>query len=150
MLTRGRGRQGEIGGSTPNPTAIITLFRVKGQPTVQGSENGGSSIDIVAEIQQLFGATCQWQNEQVQQIHELHNASLQEMRRQLDAVKTSLQEGDRRTGNLSVSFQQMKNHLDSVVTSFETNGRCPVANDTSNNNQTQAEVAAGKEAVPDY
>src|SRR6218665_2008280 len=164
-----------------------TLLRVKGQPTVQGSENEDSSIAIVAGFQQLFGATCQRQNEQVQQMHELHNASFQEMRRQLDAIMTSLQavdlrsqeqmqdmrnltvsfqqmkdqqdslvtslqEIDRRSReqmqdmkNLNVSFQQMKDQLDSVVTSIEVSDRCSVANDTSNNNRTQTEVATGKE-----
>jgi len=129
-----------------------TLLRVKGQPTVQGSENEDSSIGIVAGFQQLFGATCQRQNEQVQQMHELHNASFQEMRRQLDAIMTSLQAVDLRSQeqmqdmrNLNVSFQQMKDQLDSVVTSIEVSDRCPVANDTSNNNRTQTEVATGKE-----
>ena len=114
-----------------------TILRVKGQPTVHGCEDGDESIEIVTEIQQLFGATYRRQNDQVQQMHELHNASFQEMRNQLDAVKTSLQEVNRRMQNLNVSLQQMKSQLDSVVTSVEGNNRCIIADDTSNNNQTQ-------------
>src|SRR6218665_1731989 len=129
-----------------------TIHTVNGQPTVQGFENEDSSIGIVAEIQQLSEANYQRQNEQVQYIHEFHNASFQEMRRQQDAIMTSLQAVDRRSQeqmrdmqNLNVSFQQMKDQQGSVVTSIEVSDRCPVANDTSNNNQTQTEVAAGKE-----
>src|SRR6218665_3658927 len=103
-----------------------SILRVKGQQTVHGFENGGCSIDIVGEIQQLFETNYHRQNEQVQQIHELHYASFQEMRRQLDSVMTSLQELNRRSQeqfrdmtNLNVSFQQMKSQLDSVVTSLQ-------------------------------
>src|SRR6218665_2675483 len=107
-----------------------TIHTVNGQPTVQGFENEDSSIGIVAAIQQLSEANYQRQNEQVQYIHEFHNASFQEMRRQQDAIMKSLQAVDRRSQeqmrdmqNLNVSFQQMKVQLDSVVTSLQEGDR---------------------------
>ena len=107
-----------------------TIHTVNGQPTVQGFENEDSSIGIVAEIQQLSEANYQRQNEQVQYIHEFHNASFQEMRRQQDAIMTSLQAVDRLSQEqmrdmqyLNVSFQQMKIQLDSVATSLKEGDR---------------------------
>src|SRR6218665_347114 len=107
-----------------------TIHTVNGQPTVQGFENEDSSIGIVAAIQQLSEANYQRQNEQFQYIHEFHNASFQEMRRQHDAIMTSLQAVDshsqeqmRDMQNLNVSFQQMKVQLDSVVTNLQEGDR---------------------------
>lgn len=126
----------------------ITIFVVKGQPSVDGvlrCENGSFSISTEAEIQQLLVEAIRQQ--QIDEVHELLNESLQDAKNQLNAVTESFLEVDRRLQeqlqffaiimSLSASFDQVKNQHAKAMRSIEAAIQLLQHEDVIINNQTQ-------------
>lgn len=127
------------------------IYPVKGQPTVQPCGNGDSSISYEAEIQQLLVEVIrQQQNEQLQYIHDILGASLQQMKNHQETVMISLQAIDRRSqqdfyvkqvqsihGLLNASHQQLASQHNSVLRRLEAIDRRLNEHDVSITNHTQ-------------
>lgn len=125
----------------------ITIFVVKGQPSVDGvlrCENGSFSISTEAEIQQLLVEAIRQQ--QIDEVHELLNESLQDAKNQLNAVTESFLEVGRRSQkllqvfcdmSLSASFDQVKNQHAKAMRSIEAAIQLLQHEDVTINNQTQ-------------
>lgn len=125
----------------------ITIFVVKGQPSVDGvlrCENGSFSISTEAEIQQLLVEAIRQQ--QIDEVHELLNESLQDAKNQLNAVTESFLEVVRRSQkqlqvfcdmSLSASFDQVKNQHAKAMRSIEAAIQLLQHEDVIINNQTQ-------------
>lgn len=133
----------------------ITIFVVNGQPSVDGvlrCENGSFSISTEAEIQQLLVDAIRQQ--QIDEVHELLNESLQDAKNQLNAATESFLEVDRRflevdrrlqeqlqffaiIMSLSASFDQVKNQHAKAMRSIEAAIQLLQHEDVTINNQTQ-------------
>lgn len=119
----------------------ITIFVVKGQPSVDGvlrCENGSFSISTEAEIQQLLVEAIRRQ--QIDEVHELINESLQDAKNQLNAVTDGFLEGATSIFcdmSLRASFDQVKNQQAKAMRSIEAATQLLQHEDVTINNQTQ-------------